>query len=869
VTDLLGTMLDAAARGLHVFPLRPNTKIPATPHGQDDGTTDAQQITAWIAGSRTNGYGIHCEPSGLYVVDVDSGTGKVGAATWATLTAAHGTVDTYAVRTQSGGTHLYYRMPPEPLANTASKLGKDVDTRGNGYVVGPGSVVNGNRYEVIADLPIAPLPDWIVEAVRKPARPIAPPTAAQNLFHTAAPARDVAERVRQLAEELAAAPEGQGNDTAARLAFMAGGYVGAGQIHRDDAIGILLDGISGWTYRSSADERTMQNTIIRQVDEGTGSPRPWQAASFPLREIRIVDDPSALAGRGDQDAEECPLTGDGADGDGPDSRDGGDEVSKAAKKDELTSLSDWATDGGQGRWLAKELPGVAWAPGLSWMIWDGMRWKLVESEAVSSIVRRFYAEQFAVWAEKYRDAAKAQIDATRDDNGDAEAKAKAGMKKAEVMAAVMKNRQKSSAVAAVLSGLRDAVYREAAEFDRDPSLLNTPSGTVDLRTGRIKQHDPNDLITKVTVGRFAPGYRHPDWEAAKVALPPGSLEWLQVRMGAATAGMQLADDAVFLHGGGSNGKSLFSNDGIVRALGDYAMLKSSDLIASRKADASAATPDKAELRGARFVLIEELPEEFAMSTKAVKELAGTGAITARRLYQNSITFDASHSLFINTNHQPNVTDTDWGTWRRLTMVTFPFTFTASPVDDTDRPGDRDLVHRIRANVDGQHDAIVTWLVEGAQMAFGDASCLTIGRRDADDRRAEPIKEATRDWRRACDKLMAYADECLVLDPNSCIARADLLWHFNRWMTEQGNTKWSARLLADRMKGHPSFPKVSIGRPSPGTDMDRPLPAGSTFSSELPALAARPEVFTNLRFAVGVDLVKDDSPFGAVRDIRSA
>jgi P4 family phage/plasmid primase-like protien len=804
-----------AGSGMAVFPLKPGTKVPATTHGQDDATTDEAQIIAWWTRMPTANIGTNCALSGFYVIDVDCGGDKVGAASWAALERAHGHVDTYTVRTQSGGLHYYYRMPAEPLANTAGKLGKHIDTRGNGYVVSPGSVVQGNTYTVVDDSPVADLPRWVIDAVRKPTRPVTPPKTATSLYLTAAPASDVQDRVRQLSTELADTAEGSRNDTAARIAFMVGGYVGAGQIDITTATGILLDAIAGWPD-DDTEMRMHQNTIVRQVEEGAKHPRTWEAARFPESPGTALRPVPGYS----------PLTDDMA-AEFTDPTDDVDDVKPETKRD----LSDWTTDGGQGRWLAGRLPGAAWAPGLGWLLWDGARWRQVEVEAVSATVRRIYAAEFAKWAKKY---------------------AASGEEKDEAMAKTFRKYQQSGAISGVLTGLRDAVYRDAVEFDAHPHLLNTPAGVVDLRTGKVGPHDPNLLITKVTAGRFIPGYRHPDWEAAQAALPPESAEWLQVRMGAAIAGTQLADDAVFLHGGGSNGKSLFSNDGVVRALGDYAMLTSSDLIASRKADATAATPDKADLRGARFVLIEELPEEFAMSTKAVKELAGTGAIRARHLYKNAITFDATHSLFVNTNHQPNVTDTDWGTWRRLTMVTFPYTFTSRRVEENDRVGDRDLVNRVRANVDGQHDAIVTWLVEGAQAALADPSCFTIGKHDSDDGRAVPVKESTREWRKSTDRLMGYADECLILERDACIAKVDLVWHFNRWLAEQGASKWSARLLADRMKGHPSLRGVTVARAGESDHPTRPLAPGSDWNSTIPTLSNRPEVFRGIRFSARED-----------------
>jgi hypothetical protein len=50
---------------------------------------------------------------------------------------------------------------------------------------------------------------------------------------------------------------------------------------------------------------------------------------------------------------------------------------------------------------------------------------------------------------------------------------------------------------------------------------------VDLRTGALMPHDPALLITKVTSGRYRPGFRHPDWQKALEALPPMRLSGIK------------------------------------------------------------------------------------------------------------------------------------------------------------------------------------------------------------------------------------------------------------------------------------------------------------------------------------------------------
>jgi DNA-directed RNA polymerase specialized sigma24 family protein len=112
-----------------------------------------------------------------------------------------------------------------------------------------------------------------------------------------------------------------------------------------------------------------------------------------------------------------------------------------------------------------------------------------------------------------------------------------------------------------------------------------------------------------------------------------------------------------------------------------------------------------DLRGARFALIEETPEARKLDVQRMKKITGTAEITARRIAQNPVTFTATHSLFVTSNHRPMVDQTDGGTWRRLALVRFPFTFRGQSAD----PGLRD---RIKRNMNVRR-AVLAWIVEGA------------------------------------------------------------------------------------------------------------------------------------------------------------
>lgn len=160
------------SRGLAVFPIPAGLKH--TPGWQDTSIADAEQLRRlWRDGDNI---GIGCRDNGLVVLDLDRKNGLDGVADLKArcAEARQPWPDTFTVSTPSGGLHLYYRLPAGRVIGSTSKgrsrLGLGVDTRGpgrrhGGYVVGPGSLIEGRPYEVRHDLVIIELPSWIADTL--------------------------------------------------------------------------------------------------------------------------------------------------------------------------------------------------------------------------------------------------------------------------------------------------------------------------------------------------------------------------------------------------------------------------------------------------------------------------------------------------------------------------------------------------------------------------------------------------------------------------------------------------------------------------------------------------------------------------------
>jgi hypothetical protein len=182
--DTTPTTLDAAlrlaAQGFHVFPVIANGKLPAIGGWPHRATRDPETIRSWwtevdpvmnvtrvkdynvgICGSRLG------DDKHLLIVDVDTkGDGPDTIRGLELLYDADWT-DTFRVETPSGGFHLYF-VVDQPAATTAKRIGAGLDTRGfNGFVVAPGSTINGKAYRFTGGT-VRAAPDWLVEKVGAP-----------------------------------------------------------------------------------------------------------------------------------------------------------------------------------------------------------------------------------------------------------------------------------------------------------------------------------------------------------------------------------------------------------------------------------------------------------------------------------------------------------------------------------------------------------------------------------------------------------------------------------------------------------------------------------------------------------------------------
>lgn len=153
LSELGRAAVELVESGFAVFPLQPRSKRPATKHGVNDWTDDAESVRAWWLDHPDHNIGIACgTPSGGLLVldfDVDEDKDKDGLSTLYAWERAHGELPETAVSiTGRGGMHYLYRTDRTNIHPSVNhELSVDIRSDGS-YIVAPPSVHdNGRRYE--------------------------------------------------------------------------------------------------------------------------------------------------------------------------------------------------------------------------------------------------------------------------------------------------------------------------------------------------------------------------------------------------------------------------------------------------------------------------------------------------------------------------------------------------------------------------------------------------------------------------------------------------------------------------------------------------------------------------------------------------
>ena len=305
------------------------------------------------------------------------------------------------------------------------------------------------------------------------------------------------------------------------------------------------------------------------------------------------------------------------------------------------------------------------------------------------------------------------------------------------------------------------------QFDTDQFLLNIKNGTVDLRTGELRAHNPDDMISKL-----APVA----WEGEESSFDDKQLwfgclaTWMEDDRAAIDylqrlGGMCLTGDITsrvfpIFWGTGKNGKNVFL-DTLKGIMGDYATPAPQTLL--RAARNEEHTTEIAELKDMRLVVASETKKNMKLKTALVKAMTGDQQLKGRFMRQDNFKFDITHKTILMTQNLPVIDEITDAIWDRVHKVEWR-------VRIPDDKQDAKLTDKLKA----EWPFILGWFIKG---------CLK-WQEDGYLKPTEGIKEDTREYREEMNPLKDFIEERCIKGRDNFIPVRELKKEFDEFNTDK-------------------------------------------------------------------------------------
>ena len=307
-----------------------------------------------------------------------------------------------------------------------------------------------------------------------------------------------------------------------------------------------------------------------------------------------------------------------------------------------------------------------------WLQWDGNRWEIDQTRSACRIVSKL-TQAAEYWPQADQLSAK--------------------------------DKRALSSVGKITSVLKAATWipelkKLPKDFDADTFLLGTPGGTVDLRTGILRESKREDWITKQTAVTPQAGPM-PLWEKMLDRCTmgdPAMRTYYQKWAGYALTGDTREKGFLFVHGAQDSGKTSFLTT-LKAMMGEYAAEIKVDILMEQKYGGAAAH-DLAELYGIRLAMTTEPQSGHRWNESLVKSMTGGEELQACRKYEHPFSFKVTHKIFMGGNEKPMLSSAD-GMERRLHIAEFP---NSIPLHEQ--------IPKIEDKLKAEWPAILAWAIEG-------------------------------------------------------------------------------------------------------------------------------------------------------------
>ena len=334
-------------------------------------------------------------------------------------------------------------------------------------------------------------------------------------------------------------------------------------------------------------------------------------------------------------------------------------------------------------------------------------------------------------------------------------------------AIVRKTEASSYNVAGTKKLFMSKVTGDIADFDADPELLNCKNGVVNLRTGQLETHIPQQLFTYCVPVEYDPDADYVEWIEllSNLLTSQTMVDFVQLAVGYSATGYTREECLFYVHGPTRSGKGTFTETLLTllpRPLGVQADFAT--FTAKREGDTQ--NFDLAPLRPARFIAASESSKYDTLNEAKIKSATGGDWIRCAYKHRDHFEYRPQFKIWLLSNHPISGDVDDAAFWGRMRTIKFPHSFLGKE--------DKRLKQRMKSPEVLR--GVLAWLVEGSQRWFALPQGLPI---------PQEVQDEVNKQRNELDYVQQWMDECCTLVPGNWIVARIVYSSYKDWCKENG------------------------------------------------------------------------------------
>lgn len=355
-------------------------------------------------------------------------------------------------------------------------------------------------------------------------------------------------------------------------------------------------------------------------------------------------------------------------------------------------------------------------------------------------------------------------------------------------------------MSSILDFSRSDLLIEADDFDPDLGLLNLKNGSLELETGKFREHRASDLCSMRSPVEYDPKAECPRWIRFLTEIFLNDMDlvhFMQRAIGYSISGYTSEQVMLILHGDGSNGKSELL-DILDQLMGTYLKSANVDTFMDDRPNGGH-NEDIARLRGARLVTTSETEKSKRLAEGLVKRLTGGDLITASYKHQRTFQFIPRFKIWLAANHKPQINNTDFGIWRRILLIPFGAKFVKPGVALGEKQFRIDPT--LKADLRKELPGILNWAAQGFRLW-----------RDEGLNAPEVVKAASEAYRVESDKLGTFLEDCMMEGADYVADFGNVYEAYTKWCEDSGLKPQSKiNLSKDMTSRGMEFKRIGVRR----------------------------------------------------------